>query len=106
MFIVIVLEFLKIFNLDDLLSSENNTRGGDKDKEEKEFMVFPYKIELYFVATTVIPVANAESVFLKLSLVIFFHILFCIRITVYPFIIFKSNCFLNSPVFLNPNFLM
>ena len=71
-FIVIVSDFLKIFNLDDLLSSENNIRGGDKDKEEKEFMVFPYKIELYFVATTVIPVANAESVFLKLSLFTFF----------------------------------
>ena len=72
MFIVIVSHFLKIFNLDDLLSSENNTRGGDKDKEEKEFIVFPYKIELYLVATTVIPVAKAESVFLKLSLFIFF----------------------------------
>ena len=72
MFIVIVLEFLKILNLDDLLSSENNTRGGDKDKEEKEFRVFPYKFELYLVATTVIPVAKAESVFLKLSLFIFF----------------------------------
>ena len=55
-----------------LLSSENNTRGGDSDKEEKEFIVFPYKIELYLVATTVIPVAKAESVFLKLSLFIFF----------------------------------
>ena len=63
MFIVIVSHFLKIFNLDDLLSSENNTRGGDKDKEEKEFIVFPYKIELYLVATTVMPVAKDESVY-------------------------------------------
>ena len=61
-----------MFNLDDVLSIENNTSGGDKDKEEKEFIVFPYKIELYLVATTVIPVAKAESVFLKLSLFIFF----------------------------------
>ena len=72
MFIVIVSEFLKILNLDDLLSSENNTRGGDKDKEEKKFMVFPYKIELYLVVTTVIPVAKAESAFLKLFLFTFF----------------------------------
>ena len=45
-FIVIFSDFLKIFNLVDLLSSENNTRGGDRDKEEKEFIVFPYNIEL------------------------------------------------------------
>jgi len=72
MFIVILSHFLKIFNLDDLISSENNTSGGDNDREEKEFMVFPYNIELYFVATTVIPVVKAESVFLKLFLFIFF----------------------------------
>ena len=47
-----------------IFSSENNIRGGDKDKEEKEFIVFPYKIELYLVAITVIPVAKVESVFL------------------------------------------
>ena len=76
MFIVIVSHFLKIFNFDDLLSSENNTRGGDKDSEEKEFIVFPYKIVLYLVATTVIPVAKAESVFLKLSLFTYFIIFF------------------------------
>ena len=40
--------------------------------EEKEFIVLPYKTKLYLVATTVIPVAKAESVFLKLSLLTFF----------------------------------
>ena len=74
-------------NLDDLLSRENNTRGGDKDKEEKEFIVFPNKTELYLVATTVIPVAKAESVFLKLSLFTFFIIFFVkkLRLSVYYF---------------------
>ena len=60
------------YNLDEFISRENNTSGGDKDNEEKEFIVFPYNVELYFVATTVIPVAKAESVFLKLFLLIFF----------------------------------
>ena len=47
-----------------MLSSENNTRGGERDNEEKELIVFPYKVELFLVATTVIPVAKVESVFL------------------------------------------
>ena len=70
--IVIVFECLNISNFDDFISSENKTKGGDNDNDEKEFIVFPYKIELYFVVTTVIPVVNVDRVFLKFSLFIFF----------------------------------
>ena len=63
---------LKISNFDDLTSRENNISGGDKDKELKELIVFPIKLEFLLVATTVIPVVNFDSVFLKLLLFIFF----------------------------------
>ena len=45
-------------------------RGGFKDKEENEFIVFPYKIEL-FLTTTVIPVAKFIRTFLKFFLLFF-----------------------------------
>tara|TARA_Y100001970_G_scaffold64725_1_gene82846 strand:- start:714 stop:1052 length:339 start_codon:yes stop_codon:yes gene_type:complete len=77
-FIVTVLEFLKIFSFEDFLSSENNTNGGDKDNEENELIVFPYKVDLLFVATIVIPVTNFDKVFLKSFILIFFIILFAL----------------------------
>ena len=74
-----VFEFLKIFNLDDFLSSENKTRGGDKDKDEKELIVFPYKIEFFLVVSTVIPVANVDCVFLKFFISIWYFA-FCVTV--------------------------
>ena len=56
----------------DLISRENNTRGGLKDKDEKELIVFPYKLYLLLVATTVIPVVKLERDFLKIFLFIAF----------------------------------
>ena len=47
------------------MSIENKTKGGESDSDEKEFIVFPYKIEFLLVAITVIPVANFDNVFLK-----------------------------------------
>ena len=46
---------------------------GIKIKKKKELIVLPYKIELFFVATTVTPVANVDSVFLKFTLFIFIN---------------------------------
>ena len=41
-----ILVFLKIFNFEDFRSSENKTKGGERDNDANEFTVLPYKIEL------------------------------------------------------------
>ena len=64
--------FLNLFKKDAFMSKENITRGGVIEIVEKELTVLPKFFSLIFILTTVIPVENLLSTFLKSFLLIFF----------------------------------
>ena len=58
-------QFLNLIIADAFLSKENKTKGGDKDRAEKELTVLPINFSLLFILITVTPVANLPKTFLK-----------------------------------------
>ena len=72
--------FLKLFKDDAFISKENKTRGGDIERAEKELTVLPKFIPSTFIPTTVMPVENLLSTFLK-SFLLIFSIKFFLKLT-------------------------
>ena len=59
--------FLKLFKEEAFISKQNNTRGGEIERVEKELIVLPKFVPSTFIPTTVIPVENLLNTFYFVS---------------------------------------